>query len=49
LGFTHPLPDFLVWGDKAQDLPDEHFFVVEADEWQEGGDVLKQLRKMVKE
>jgi hypothetical protein len=45
----YPLPDYLVWGGKAQTLPDEHFFVSEADEWQEGGAVLKQLKKMVNE
>jgi len=43
----YPLPRFLVWGEKWQDLPDEHFFVTAEDEFQEGEDVLWQLEKMV--
>jgi len=43
----YPLPSFLVWGEKWQDLPDEHFFVKVEDEYQEGGDVLCQLKNMV--
>lgn len=40
------LPEYLVWGEKGQEVLDEHFFVSEKDEWQEGGEVLAQWRKM---
>jgi hypothetical protein len=42
----YPLPTFLVWGEKWDVLPDEHFFVGEADVAVDGAEVSGQLREM---
>jgi len=42
----YPLPSFLVWGDKWEDLPDRHFFVHENEAFKGGKEVFKQLRRM---
>jgi hypothetical protein len=42
---VYPLPSFLVWGEKWETLPDEHFFVLNYEEVKsEGAEVLGQLK-----
>ena len=43
----YPLPSFLIWGEKWQDLPDEHYFVTAEDKFREGGETLRQLKRML--
>ncbi|EAT78963.1 hypothetical protein HBH56_072310 [Parastagonospora nodorum] len=42
----YPLPSFLVWGDRWEDLPDKFFFIHKNEGLKEGKEVLKQLRRM---